>query len=1265
MGSSYFDLTNEQIHPGNALWLDLLIGGTSTASATIALQAQTGTITAANLELTSEGELRLYDSGSFYTGFKAPTTLSGSQNYMYSLPASYGLEGQVLRSDGSGALSWVDVSDGNPTYMTLSGQQVHPKNALWHDVLVGGTSTASATIALQASTGQILASHLRLNENGYLNFGATLGDTGYGIRDNAGVMEYRNQTGDWTQIGLSIDNYWQLNDGAISPFSNTADLLIGGTSTASAKFAFNAEMGSLIHRSSVTTGTAYDLQLNSLTSGIGLNLSSTSTTYSSGYLANIDWSPSGSTQIYATGDLMRINLGAYGNVTNLLNITKDNQTLFSVSDTLITSALPHNFTSASDVSMAYDLIFTNQTASNIKTYAPFTIEVGDNFESNDLTLKTNNYGVISLNPSQGSVGVGTNFMPRGLFHVHGQKTGKALAIFNETGDQHILSASASGVTVANLTRTGDLELLNQGQLRLYDTTGYYTGFRAPADLTGTQNYVYTLPANYGTDGQILTTNGSGVLTWTTVNSGGSGANDNYWQLNDGAISPFSNTADLLIGGTSTASAKFAFNAEMGSLIHRSSVTTGTAYDLQLNSLTSGIGLNLSSTSTTYSSGYLANIDWSPSGSTQIYATGDLMRINLGAYGNVTNLLNITKDNQTLFSVSDTLITSALPHNFTSASDVSMAYDLIFTNQTASNIKTYAPLTIEVGENFESNDLTLKTFNLGSILLDPANGGVGVGKDVTPNTLFHVEGAQTGKALTIFNETGNQHIFTASASGTTVANLTRTGDLELLNQGQLRLYDTTGYYTGFRAPADLTGTSNYMYTLPANYGTGGHILTTNGSGTLAWTDAAGVGTNYWQLNEGALAPFSVTADLLIGGTSTASAKIALNAQTGTISGPSLTLQTSGTGNIFLIPASSGKVVIGNGSADLKLSVSDSQSATAAAIFENIHAGDDAAGILVKLGFTGQGNTNNNFVTFLNGNGTIQGKINSNGDGGIVYSTSGVDLAEYFIKDDSIFIEGELVAVSQGGATKTTGEYQSNMIGIVSKHPGFTGGTAGPNKVLVGIVGQVPVLISPNSAPIQAGDLLTSSSDPSKAQKATRPGHVVGKALEPWTPESGKASILTYINVGYGDPNGTLAFDQNGNLNLSGNLSLNGTLLVQGRNILDDLNTLQATTNTITTQVNGLQASIGTINSDLAAINHRISKLDESFFTGRLGVGLEAPATDSGKLIDTSSGAYLSQSGVWTNVSDENKKENYTSINKDLILDQIANLRITQWNYISDR
>ncbi|RKZ25799.1 hypothetical protein DRQ26_05350, partial [bacterium] len=48
-------------------------------------------------------------SGSNYTGFRAPDVLGS--DYMYTLPTTDGSSGQVLSTDGSGALSWIDVDN--------------------------------------------------------------------------------------------------------------------------------------------------------------------------------------------------------------------------------------------------------------------------------------------------------------------------------------------------------------------------------------------------------------------------------------------------------------------------------------------------------------------------------------------------------------------------------------------------------------------------------------------------------------------------------------------------------------------------------------------------------------------------------------------------------------------------------------------------------------------------------------------------------------------------------------------------------------------------------------------------------------------------------------------------------------------------------------------------------------------------------------------------------------------------------------------------
>ena len=57
-------------------------------------------------------------------------------------------------------------------------------------------------------------------------------------------------------------------------------------------------------------------------------------------------------------------------------------------------------------------------------------------------------------------------------------------------------------------------------------------------------------------------------------------------------------------------------------------------------------------------------------------------------------------------------------------------------------------------------------------------------------------------------------------------------------------------------------------------------------------------------------------------------------------------------------------------------------------------------------------------------------------------------------------------------------------------------------------------------------------------------------------------------------------------------------------------------------------------------------------------------NTARLINTSSGAYLTTGGVWTNSSDRNLKENFMPIDGQEILELLEQLEIKQWNYKED-
>ena len=74
----------------------------------------------------------------------------------------------------------------------------------------------------------------------------------------------------------------------------------------------------------------------------------------------------------------------------------------------------------------------------------------------------------------------------------------------------------------------DIELGAQRELRFEDAdSSAYVGFKSPATVT--TNLVWTLPASDGTNGQVLSTNGSAVLSWATA-SGGTADIDDWFVI---------------------------------------------------------------------------------------------------------------------------------------------------------------------------------------------------------------------------------------------------------------------------------------------------------------------------------------------------------------------------------------------------------------------------------------------------------------------------------------------------------------------------------------------------------------------------------------------------------------------------------------------------------------------------------------------------------------------------------------------------------------
>jgi hypothetical protein len=80
--------------------------------------------------------------------------------------------------------------------------------------------------------------------------------------------------------------------------------------------------------------------------------------------------------------------------------------------------------------------------------------------------------------------------------------------------------ATGNITGGNLRATSNVEIQNRGILFLNDSdNSNYIGLRSPAALAG--NFLYTFPNDYGSLGQVLSTNGAGTLTWEDAGGGSS------------------------------------------------------------------------------------------------------------------------------------------------------------------------------------------------------------------------------------------------------------------------------------------------------------------------------------------------------------------------------------------------------------------------------------------------------------------------------------------------------------------------------------------------------------------------------------------------------------------------------------------------------------------------------------------------------------------------------------------------------------------------
>lgn len=251
-----------------------------------------------------------------------------------------------------------------------------------------------------------------------------------------------------------------------------------------------------------------------------------------------------------------------------------------------------------------------------------------------------------------------------------------------------------------------------------------------------------------------------------------------------------------------------------------------------------------------------------------------------------------------------------------------------------------------------------------------------------------------------------------------------------------------------------------------------------------------------------------------------------------------------------------------------------------------------------------------------------------------ATNCSDVAEIYESDGSIEV-GEIVALTDQSdvVSRSSSPYQKGIIGVYSTSPALLvggqtilGGSSNleSNKIPVALAGRVPLKVSNENGSVKVGDYLTSSSVPGVAMKATKPGPVLGQALE-----SGDhlvdiklkfKTILIFVNVSYADPSNFLA---------SLNIDDQGSLIVpkiKTQSII--LEPSIAPNSQLTTSSSQIMLSADSaqkakeVLSELASLEERVKNLEsrvkeqDAVITGNVGIGtIQTQTIDDGSIEDS--------------------------------------------------
>ncbi len=629
--SGFWQLANSVLAPVNTLY-DLAVGGSATGSAT-PWQVFAGTVGVSTAgTATSSGGLT----------FRGSTTnisqLNGGSIIFKTSPGGDAGLSAALTIANSGAITAASTLAVNGTALTTSNSTFSLLNTNAGTLsFAGGTSTF--TIA-QVSTNTTFNGNLNLGTN-TSNTLAINGkitsdlvpftDNTYSIGTNTNTWANVYTHNLFVPVASVTDGLWQVvgTGNVISPTYNWQDLGLGGTGTASAKFQVFASQ--FLTNSSLNSGI---IPAGTATSSGSLTFrgSATNIAMLNGGTLGFYISPGGDAGLNTNSALFIANTGNIGiGTTNpdhpfvVRTTTDSNIARFFTSGALAANIQIDNLSGGNQSKITFQDTGNDKFQIGKQTDNTFFI-YSNQFARDIFDYDTGGY--MLLQRDAGAVGIGT-----------ASGIGNAALVVNQknwSGLGDIFSASTSGV--AKFTIANDGTIKNSLIPNITDTY------------------------NLGSDPTL------GGKEWDTlyvrqIVTPSTGGTAGFWQLSiGGVLAPANTTNDLVIGGNSTASAKFQVfgsGPNAGNTTITSSSVTGNPLAIFANSLTTSTVATFSATALT-SGNFLSLLAPNPTAT-------------FSATSFSGNLINIASANHTYMTLNNTDLTIGGHKNNTTISNVKKVF----------------------------------------------------------------------------------------------------------------------------------------------------------------------------------------------------------------------------------------------------------------------------------------------------------------------------------------------------------------------------------------------------------------------------------------------------------------------------------------------------------------------------------------------------------------------------------------------------------------